>query len=66
MFQTLTEGRQRRGRDHIVRQTVPNGESCDWEGPVADSRQFKGRYPQTIGLSRSEGTPTRQIGKLLY
>jgi len=25
-----------RSRDHIVRQTIPNGGSGDWEGPAAD------------------------------
>ena len=27
-----------------------------------DGRQFHGRYQQTIGPSRAEGTSTRQIG----
>ena len=36
-FQMLTEGRQRWSRDHIVRQTVPNGGSVNWEGPATDS-----------------------------
>ena len=58
-FQTLTEGRQRLGRDHIVRQTVPNVWFGDREGPAADGRQFDGRHQQTIGPSRAEGTPTR-------
>jgi len=31
-------------------------------GPAADSRQFQGRYQQTIGPSRAAGTPTRQFG----
>ena len=65
-FQTLTEGRQRwehgADGDYIVRQTVPDGGSGDWEGPVADGRQLDGRHQQTIGPSREEGTPTRQIG----
>jgi len=51
-----------RSRDYIVRQTVPDGGSGDWEGPVADGRQLDGRHQQTIGPSREEGTPTRQIG----
>ena len=61
-FHTLTEGRQRRGRDHIVRHAVPDGASGDWEGPATDVSQFHGRYQQTIGPSRAEGTSTRQIG----
>ena len=61
-FQTLTEGRQRRGRYHFVRQAVPDGGSVDREGPAADGRQFHGRHQQTIGPSRAEGTSTRQIG----
>jgi len=36
--------------------------SGDWEGPVVDGRQFKGRHQRTIGASRAEGTSTRQIG----
>ena len=36
--------------------------SGDREGPAADGRQFHGRYQQTIGPSRAEGTSTRQIG----
>jgi len=52
-------GGRRRSRDHIVRQTVPNDGSGDWEGPAADGRQFDGRHQQTIGPSRAEGTPTR-------
>ena len=47
---------------HAVRQTVANSGSGDWEGPAADGRQFHGRYQQTIGSSRAEGTSTRQIG----
>jgi len=43
-FQTLTEGRKRRSRGHVVRQTVPNGRSRDWEGPAANGRQFHGRH----------------------
>jgi len=35
-FQTLTEGRKRRNRGHVVRQTVPNGRSGNWEGPAAN------------------------------
>ena len=31
-------------------------------GQAADGRQFDGRYQQTIGPSRAEGTSTRQIG----
>ena len=38
------EGRQRRGRYHIVRQAVANGGSGDWEGPAADGRQFNPCY----------------------
>ena len=30
--------------------------------PGRDGRQFHGRQQQTIGLSRAEGTSTRQIG----
>jgi len=37
-FQTLTEGRQRWSRNHIVSQTVLNGGSEDWEGPAANGR----------------------------
>jgi len=48
----LTETGQ---RSHF-RQAVPDGGSGDWEGPAADGRQFHGRYQQTIGLSRAEGT----------
>ena len=58
-FLMLTEGLQRWGRYHVVQQTIPDGESSDWEGPAADGRQFNGQYQQTIGV---EGTPTRQIG----
>jgi len=36
--QTLTEDRKRRSRGHVVRQTVPNGRSGDWKGPVANGR----------------------------
>jgi len=57
----LTEGRQRRGRYHAVRQAVADGGSGDREGPAADGRQFHGRHQQTIGPSRAEGTSTRQI-----
>ena len=35
-FQTPRKCRQRRGRDHIVRQTVPGGRSSDWEGLAAN------------------------------
>ena len=42
-FPTLTEGRQRRGRDHVVRQTAADGGSGDREGPTADGRHFDGR-----------------------
>ena len=56
------EGWQRRGRYHVVRQAVPDGGSRDREGPAADGWQFHGRYLQTIGPSRPEGTSTRQIG----
>jgi len=52
-FQTPTEGRQRRGRCHVVRQAVPDGGSVDREGPAADGRQLHGRYQQTIGPSRA-------------
>ena len=51
----------RRGRCHVVLQAVPDGGSGNWEGPAADGRQFHGRYQQTIGPSRAEGMPTRQI-----
>jgi len=53
---------ERRGRYHVVGQAVPDGGSGDREGPAADGRQFNGRHQQTIGPSRAEGTPTRQIG----
>ena len=43
-FQTLAEGRRRRSRDDIIRQTVANGGSGDREGPAADGRQFDGRH----------------------
>jgi len=36
--------------------------SGDWGGLAADGRQFHGRYQQTIGPSRAEGTSTGQIG----
>jgi len=45
-FQTLKEGRQRRCRDHTVRQTAANGGSGDWEGPSTYGRQFDGRHQQ--------------------
>ena len=46
----------------LSRQAVPDGGSGDREGPAADGRQFNGRHQQTIGPSRAEGKPTRQIG----
>jgi len=46
-FQTPTEGRQRRRRYHVVRQTVPNGGSGDWEGLAADGRQLVGLLVRT-------------------
>ena len=51
-----------RSRDYIVRQTVPDGWSDNWEGPAANGRQLHGRHQQTIGPSREEETPTRYIG----
>jgi len=41
-------------RYHVVRKTVPDGGSGDWEGPAADGRQFNGRRQQTIGPSRAD------------
>jgi len=61
-FQSLTEGRKRRSRGHVVWQTVPNGWSGDWEGPAANSRQFHGRHQQKVGSSRTEATATREMG----
>jgi len=61
-FQTLTEGRKRRSRSHVVRQTVPNGRSGDWEGPAANGGHFHGRHQQKVDPSRTEATPTREIG----
>ena len=46
-FSTLMEGRQRRGRYHVIRQIVPDGGSGDCEGPAADGRQFNGHYRPT-------------------
>ena len=41
-------------RYHVVRKTVPDVGSGDWEGPAADGRQFNGRHQQTIGPSRAD------------
>jgi len=61
-FQTLTEGRKRRSRGHVVRQTVPNGRSGDWEDLAVNGRQFRGRRQQKVGPSRTEATSTREMG----
>ena len=61
-FRTLTEGRERRSRDHIVWQTVPSDGSGDWKSPAVEGRQFNGRYQQTIGPIRTEEMPPSQIG----
>jgi len=63
-FQTLTEGRKRQSRGHIVRQTVPNGQSGSWEGPAANGRQFHGWHQWKVGPSRTQATPTKEIGDM--
>jgi len=60
-FQTLTKDRKWWSRNHVVRQTVPNGPSGNWEGPTANDRQFHGRHRQKVGPNRTEATPTSEI-----
>ena len=52
---------ERESREHIVRHTVPNGGSGDWEGPAADGRQFHGRGTSRrfVREERSERRPGR-------
>jgi len=55
------EGRKIWSRGHDVQQTVPNGQSGDWEGPAANGRQFHRWHQQKIGPSRTEAMPTSEI-----
>jgi len=50
---------ERESREHIVRHTVPNGGSGDWEGPAADGRQFHGRGTSS-DLSEKSGANVDQ------
>ena len=63
--------RQRRGRYRVVRQTVPDGGSGDWEGPAAakklrrndDGSGIESRATETGQISRR---PTAVISCLIF
>ena len=54
--------RQRRGRYRVVRQTVPDGGSGDWEGPAA-AKKLR-RNDDGSGIE-SRATETGQISRRL-
>jgi len=62
-FQASTECRQRRRRDHVVRQTVANCRSGDWEGPAADGRQrIAGQFAYLYCSTWIESSHARVVG----